>query len=53
MTLLDAEVRFHVVGENAASIEGFFSAYTLSKVTNLQEADYIFIMQDAEKQFIQ
>lgn len=52
MTLLDAEVRFHIVGENAVSIEELFSAYTMSKVTNLQEADYIFIMQEAEKQSI-
>jgi alpha-D-ribose 1-methylphosphonate 5-triphosphate synthase subunit PhnH len=52
MTLLDAEVRFHVVGENAVSIEKLFSAYTMSKVTNLQEADYIFITLGAEKQFI-
>ena len=52
MTLLDAEVRFHVIGENAASIEALFSAHTLSKVTNLQKADYIFILQDAEQQFI-
>jgi alpha-D-ribose 1-methylphosphonate 5-triphosphate synthase subunit PhnH len=52
MTLLDAEVRFHVVGENAGSIEKLFSAYTLSKVTDLHEADYIFIMQDAQQQFV-
>jgi len=52
LTLLDAEVRFHVVSENAASIEELFSAYTMSKATNLQEADYIFIMEEAEEQFI-
>lgn len=53
MTLLDAEVGFHVVGENTASNEELFSAYTLSKLADLKEADYIFIMQDAEKLFIQ
>lgn len=52
ITLLDAEVSFHVIGGNAASIEELFSAYTMSKVTNVQAADFIFIMQDAEKQFI-
>ena len=52
MTLLNAEVRFHVIGENAASIEALFSAYTLSKATDLYKADYIFIMQDAQQQFV-
>lgn len=52
VTLLDAEVRFHVIGENAASIEALFSAHTLSKVTDLHKADYIFIMQDDQQQFL-
>jgi alpha-D-ribose 1-methylphosphonate 5-triphosphate synthase subunit PhnH len=51
-TLLDAEVRFHVVGKKTESIEQYISAYTLSKVEELQAADYIFIMKDAQQQTI-
>ncbi len=50
MTLLDAEVSFHVVGENAAQVEEFLSAYTLSNVSDLHVADYIFVMKDISKQ---
>ena len=39
--LLDAEVSFHVIGENAAEIEGLFAAYTLSRPTELHKADYL------------
>ena len=52
MTILDAEVSFHVIGENAAEIEGLFAAYTLSRPTELHKADYLFILQDAEAQLI-
>ncbi|KAB2329388.1 phosphonate C-P lyase system protein PhnH [Cytobacillus depressus] len=52
MTLLDAEVRFHIIGENAAEIEEVLSAYTLSKATDLHKADYIFILQDVQPQMI-
>lgn len=52
MTLLDAEVSFHVVGVDATSIEELFAAYTLSKIAALNEADYIFIMQDVQKQIV-
>ena len=41
-----------LIGENAAEIEEVFAAYTLSKVTELHKADYIFILQDAEAQLI-
>ncbi|MFJ7933967.1 phosphonate C-P lyase system protein PhnH [Sporosarcina sp. NPDC096371] len=47
MTLLDAEVSFHVVGENTAPIEAYLSAHTLAKVAELQVADYLFIMNNA------
>lgn len=52
ITLLDAEVRFHVVGENADAIEEHLSSFTFSKVGEIHEADYIFIMKDAEKSLI-
>ncbi|MCZ2259165.1 phosphonate C-P lyase system protein PhnH [Sporosarcina sp. G11-34] len=52
ITLLDAEVSFHVIGENATAIENYLSAFTLSKVADVHIADYIFIMKDAKKQTI-
>lgn len=52
ITLLDAEVLFHVVGENAESIGEHFSSFTFSKVGELHEADYIFIMKDADEKMI-
>lgn len=52
ITLLDAEVRFHIVGENAEEIGEHLSSFTFSKVTELHEADYIFIMKDASEQII-
>lgn len=52
MTLLDAEVGFHVVGEQAGVIEAHLSSFTFSKTVSIQEADFIFIMEDASKQAI-
>ncbi|MEK5036997.1 phosphonate C-P lyase system protein PhnH [Sporosarcina sp. FSL K6-3457] len=52
MTLLDAEVSFHIIGGNAAVLEELFTAYTLSTATDLGQADYIFILQDAQPQMI-
>lgn len=49
ITLLDAEVRFHIVGENADAIGELLSSFTFSKVGEMHEADYIFIMKDAGK----
>lgn len=47
MTLLDAEVSFHIVGVNTVPLEAYLSAHTLSKVAELQAADYLFIMNNA------
>ena len=52
MTLLDAEVSFHVVGENAPLIEAFLSAYTLSTVAELHEADYLFVTKCTNREVI-
>ena len=52
ITLLDAETSFHVVGEHAEAIEGLLSSFTYSKVAELPEADFIFIMKDASKQVV-
>ena len=52
ITLLDAEVNFHVISENATAIGDYLSAFTLSKVADVHTADYIFIMNDAKKQTI-
>ena len=52
MTVLDAEVNFHIIGKNAAVMEELFAAYTLSTATDLGQADYIFILQDAQPEMI-
>lgn len=52
ITLLDAEVSFHIVGENAEAIGEHLSSFTFSKVAEIHEADYIFIMKDASEQMI-
>ncbi|WP_342514328.1 phosphonate C-P lyase system protein PhnH [Sporosarcina sp. FSL K6-1522] len=52
MTLLDAEVSFHIIGENVPLIEAFLSAYTLATVAELQEADYVFITNGTNKEVI-
>lgn len=52
ITLLDAEVSFHVVGEYAEAIAEHLASFTFSKVAALHEADFIFIMKDAQKQMV-
>ena len=52
ITLLDAEVSFHIVGENAGAIGEHLSSFTFSKVAEIHEADYIFIMKDAPRPLI-
>lgn len=52
ITLLDAEVHFHIVGENADAIGELLSSFTFSKAAEIHEADYIFIMKDAQQPLI-
>lgn len=52
MTLLDAEVGFHIIGNHSERISELFAAHTLSKATDLYRADYVFILQDAQPQLI-
>lgn len=47
MTLLDAEVTFHVLTENHSDISGKISAYTLASEAPIAEADYIIALRDA------
>ncbi|UJL45929.1 phosphonate C-P lyase system protein PhnH [Virgibacillus sp. NKC19-16] len=47
MTLLDAEVTFHLLTENHSDISGKISAYTLASETSIAEADYIIALSDA------
>lgn len=47
MTVLDAEVRFCVIGDHTQEIEGYLSAMTFSKAAAIADADYIFLMKDA------
>ncbi|GAB3062262.1 phosphonate C-P lyase system protein PhnH [Virgibacillus ainsalahensis] len=47
MTLLDAEVTFHVLTENHSDINGKISAYTLASEAPIAEADYIIVLSDA------
>lgn len=53
ITLLDGEVSFHIIGENNARVESYFSSLTFSKEAPLSEANYIFILKDAAPEKIQ
>jgi len=47
--LLDAEVTFNVVGDSDAEITNLIQRLTYSKASNLDEADFIFIMKKASQ----
>lgn len=53
ITLLDGEVSFHIVGENSARVEAYFSSLTFSKEIPLSEANYVFILKDTAPEKIQ
>jgi len=45
MTLLDAEVTFHILSDDQQAIIEKISEYTLAKYAPVAEADYIFVLQ--------
>ncbi|MCL1950284.1 MAG: phosphonate C-P lyase system protein PhnH [Turicibacter sp.] len=45
--LLDREVGFHVVSRHADEVSQLIAQLTYSKETPIEEADYIFVLQDA------
>ncbi|MDP4090421.1 MAG: phosphonate C-P lyase system protein PhnH [Bacillota bacterium] len=51
--LLDAEVSFNIVSKKQKEITEFVNRLTYAKASGLEDADYIFIMSDAEPQAIE
>ncbi len=47
LMLLDGEVSFNVVSKNAMEVTSIISQITYAKVKPLEEADYIFILNDS------
>jgi len=45
--LLDGEVTFNIVSKNKDEITNFVNQLTYSKATTLEEADFIFVLNDA------
>jgi len=52
MTLLDAEVSFHVVGKKALELAKHIAELTLAQQKTAQDADYLFITSDAQEETI-
>lgn len=53
LMLLDAEVSFKIVSDKEGEITEFVSQLTYSKASSIEEADYIFIMSDADENEIE
>ena len=49
LMLLDGEVSFNIVSEKSEEITSLISQMTYSKQKNLEEADYIFVLEDASE----
>lgn len=49
LMLLDGEVSFNIVSEKSEEITNLISQMTYSKQKNLEEADYIFVLEDASE----
>ncbi|PRR84375.1 phosphonate C-P lyase system protein PhnH [Clostridium vincentii] len=47
LMLLDGEVTFHIISENTMNITSLVSQMTYAKIRPLDEADYIFVLSDA------
>ncbi|MBC8061933.1 MAG: phosphonate C-P lyase system protein PhnH [Clostridiaceae bacterium] len=47
--LLDGEVSFNIISENNEEITDFINQLTYAKATTLEEADFIFVLNDAEE----
>ncbi|WP_257349650.1 phosphonate C-P lyase system protein PhnH [Pseudalkalibacillus decolorationis] len=53
LTLLDTEVTFKVISEHEAEVTQFINQLTYAKSTTADQADYIFILQDATDEQLQ
>lgn len=47
LMLLDGEVSFNVVSEKSEEVSNLISEITYSKEKPLEEADYVFVLEDA------
>jgi len=52
MTLLDAEVTYHILSDDQQNIIEKISEYTLAKYVPVAEADYIFVLQGTTESYI-
>jgi len=52
LTLLDAEVTFHVIPGAEQDVIDRISAYTLAAYAPIEQADFVFVLQDASEQEI-
>lgn len=51
--LLDSEVSFKIVAENEAEISKLVQQLTYSRPKNIDEADFIFVLKDADKTMLE
>ena len=49
LMLLDNEVTFHVAGNNAQEVAAYMHKLTYGGVTSLEEADFVFVLEDAAR----
>ncbi|WP_028307924.1 phosphonate C-P lyase system protein PhnH [Desulfitibacter alkalitolerans] len=49
LMLLDTEVSFHISGRHGSTLSKYISQLTYSRTAPVEDADYIFVMQDNEK----
>ena len=52
MMLLDREVSFNIVSEKAIDVSSLISQMTYAKVKPLEEADYIFVLEDSCNEYL-
>ena len=52
LMLLDGEVSFNIVSKDSANISSIISQITYSKLKPIEEADYIFVMNDSTDRFL-
>lgn len=53
LMLLDREVSFNVVSNNSSDVSTMVSQMTYSKLKSIDEADYIFVLEDANEEELQ
>lgn len=52
MTLLDAEVTFHILSENQQQLIGKISEYTSARYAPIEEADFVFVLKNDNQEVV-